>query len=218
MVMTRRAVVLLVILALLALPASAATGSSGGSSLQATLQPLIEARMKELRVPGAVVFVQVPGKGAWEATLGIGDLATKAPMRLDDHFRIASITKTFTGTAVLQLVDEGKLRLDDPVAAYQPEVPNGANITIRHLLNMTSGLYDYGDDKSFNEKIDAEPGKVWNPKDLLAIAFQHQPYFALGKGIHYSNTNYILLGLIIEQITGRPVEHVFHDRILGRSA
>ena len=156
MVMTRRAVVLLVILALLALPAGAAAGSSGGSSLQATLQPLIEAKMKELRVPGAVVFVQVPGKGTWEAALGIGDLATKAPMRLDDHFRIASITKTFTGTVILQLVDEGKLRLDDPVATYQPEVPNGANITIRHLLNMTSGLYDYGDDKGFNEKIDED--------------------------------------------------------------
>ena len=215
MVMIRRAVVLLVILAFLALPAGVAAGSSGGSSLQATLQPLIEAKMKELRVPGAVVFVQVPGKGTWEAALGIGDLATKAPMRLDDHFQIASITKTFTGTVILQLVDEGKLRLDDPVATYQPEVPNGANITIRHLLNMTSGLYDYGDDKGFNKKADAEPGKVWNPKDLLAIALQHPPYFAPGKGIHYSNTNYILLGLIIEQITGRPVEHVFHDRIFG---
>src|SRR5919205_721034 len=156
----RRAVLPLVILALLMLPASTAAGSSAGSSLQATLRPLIEAKMKELRVPGAVVFVQVPGKGTWDAALEIGNLATKAPMRLDDHFQIASITKTFTGTVILQLVDEDKLRLDDPVAAYQPEVPNGDNITIRHLLNMTSGLYDYGDDKGFNKKADAEPGKV----------------------------------------------------------
>ena len=70
-------------------------------------------------------------------------------MRLDDHFRIRSITKTFTGTVILQLVDEGKLKLDNPVAKYQPEVPNGANITVRELLNMTSGLFNYTEDKGF---------------------------------------------------------------------
>ena len=154
--------------------------------------------MKKLWVPGAVVLLQDRSEGTWKAALGTGDLASGTPMRLDDHFRIASITKTFTATVILQLVNEGKLRLDDPVAKYEPEVPNGGNVTIRELLNMTSGLYSYDEDKGFNETNDAEPGKVLDPKELLAIAFQHQPYFAPGKGYHYSNTNYILLGLSIE--------------------
>jgi D-alanyl-D-alanine carboxypeptidase len=113
----------------------------------------------------------------------------------------------------LQLVDEGKLRLDDPVGKYQPEVPNGANITIRQLLNMSSGLFNYSEDKSFNQTLDRDPGKVWNPKDLIAISFQHPPYFAPGQGWHYSNTNTVLLGMIIEQISGMPVEDVFQQRI-----
>jgi D-alanyl-D-alanine carboxypeptidase len=171
--------------------------------------------MKELRVPGAVIYVQVPDKGTWKAALGTGDLATKAPIRLDDHFRIGSITKTLTATVMLQLVDEGKLGLDDPVSKYQPEVPNGANITIRQLLDMSSGLFNYTEDKGLNQELDATPRKVFAPKELDAIAFKHQPYFAPGKGFHYSNTNYILLGQIIEQITGNPAEHEFQNRIFG---
>ncbi len=211
----RSLVAMLTIVILLVLPESAAASSSEESSLQTALQPLIEAKMKELRVPGAVIYVQAPGKGAWKAALGTGDLATKAPMRLDDHFRIGSITKTLTATVILQLVDERKLGLDDPVSKYQPEVPNGANITIHELLNMTSGLYNYAEDQGFIATSGAEPGKVWQPKDLLAIAFKHPPYFAPGKDYHYSNTNYILLGLMIEQITGKPVAQVFQNRIFA---
>jgi D-alanyl-D-alanine carboxypeptidase len=127
--------------------------------------------------------------------------------------RIASITKTFTATVILQLVDAGKLHLDDPVSKYQPEVPNGAHITIRELLNMTSGIFNYDEDRGFLHTWQADPGKVWNPQEELAIAFKHPPYFAPGKGFYYSNTNYILLGLIIEQITHQPVEEVFQQRI-----
>lgn len=112
-------------------------------------------------------------------------------------------------------MDERKLGLDDPVAKYQPEVPNGSNITIRQLLNMTSGLYNYAEDQGFIATSGAEPEKVWQPKDLLAIAFKHPPYFAPGKDYHYSNTNYILLGLMIEQITGEPVAQVFQNRIFA---
>ncbi len=131
-------------------------------------------------------------------------------MNVNSHMRIGSITKTFTATVILQLVDEGKLRLDDPVAKYLPQVPNGANITIRELLNMTSGLFNYSNDRGFNQ---TDPSKVWDPKDLVTIAFRHQPYFAPGQGLHYTNTNYILLGMLIEQITGMPVEKVFQQRI-----
>jgi D-alanyl-D-alanine carboxypeptidase len=179
----------------------------------ARLQPLLEARMQQLHIPGALIYVDDPGQGSWTTALGTSDLTTHAPMNVNSYMRIASITKTFTATAILQLVDQGKLRLDDPVSIYQPEVPNGKNITIRELLNMTSGLFSFDDDPAVFQTWQADPGKVWNPKEELAIAFKHPPYFAPGKGYHYSNTNCILLGLIIEQIAHQSVAEVFQQRI-----
>jgi D-alanyl-D-alanine carboxypeptidase len=178
-----------------------------------TLQPQIEEQVNDLRVPGAVVYVDVPGEGTWSTSFGTDDLATGTPMKPEDHFRVASNTKTFTGTVILQLVDEGKLGLDDPVSKYRPEVPNGENITIRQLLNMTSGLYNYAEDKDFNETLDTEPDKVWTPEEVDEIGLQNGPYFAPGEGFHYSNTNTVLLGLIVEQLTGRPLEQEFQERL-----
>src|SRR6266487_4356808 len=177
------------------------------------LQPLLVAKMQQLRIPGAIIYVDDPGQGSWITTLGTSDLATRAPMNVNSHMRIGSITKTFTATVILQLVDEGKLGLNDPVSKYFPEVPNGSNITIREVLNMTSGLFDYTEDEGLFKTVLAHPDKVWDPWELLTIAFQHPAYFAPGQSLHYSSTNYILLGLLIEQITHMPVEKVFQQRI-----
>lgn len=177
------------------------------------LQPKIEEQVNQLRIPGALVYVDVPGEGTWSTALGTGDLATGAPITPDDHFRIGSNTKTFTGTVILQLVDEGKLGLDDPVSEYQPEAPNGENITIRQLLNMSSGLYNYAEDKDFNETLDTQPDKVWTPEEVVEIGFQHEPYFSPGDGFHYSNTNTVLLGMIVEQLTSQPLEKEFQERL-----
>jgi D-alanyl-D-alanine carboxypeptidase len=182
----------------------------------AQLRPLLEAKMQELRIPGAIIYINYPGQGSWTTTFGTSNLETGAPMSINDHMRIGSITKTFTATVMLQLVEEGKLRLDDPVSKYFPQVPDGSNITIREVLNMTSGLFNYSEDEGFGQTLLAHPDKVWNPWELLAIAFKHPPYFAPGQGLHYSNTNYILLGLLIKKITCMPVEKVFQQRIFRR--
>jgi D-alanyl-D-alanine carboxypeptidase len=179
----------------------------------AKLKPLLEAKMQQLHTPGAIVYVDDPGQGTWTTTLGTSDLATRAPMNVNSYMHVGSITKTFTATVILQLAEEGKLRLDDPVSKYQPEVPNGANITLRELLNMTSGIFDFIEDKGFFQQLAANPTRVWNLKDVLAVAFKHPPNSAPGKEYYYSNTNYILLGMIIEQITHQPVEEVFQQRI-----
>lgn len=194
-------------------PPTQATPTVGGPAFAAKLQPLLLAKMKEQQTPGAIVFVDDPGQGSWTIALGTSNLATHAPMNVNSHMRIGSITKTMTATVILQLVDQGKLRLDDPVSTYQPEVPNGAHITIRELLNMTSGIFDYLEDTEFFHTMFTNPTKVWDLKDLLAIAFKHQPYFAPGRGWHYSSTNYILLGMIIEQLSHQRVEQVFQQRI-----
>jgi D-alanyl-D-alanine carboxypeptidase len=179
------------------------------------LRPQIEEKMTQLRIPGALVYVDVPGEGSWSQAFGTANLGDDTPITPDDHFRIGSNTKTFTGTVVLQLVDEGELGLDDPVSQYQPEVPNGENITIRQLLNMSSGLFNYSEDEAFNETLDAQPDKAWEPRELVEIGFEHQPYFSPGEGFHYSNTNTVLLGMIIEQLTGQPLEQAFQERIFG---
>jgi D-alanyl-D-alanine carboxypeptidase len=169
--------------------------------------------MTNLRVPGALVYVDVPGEGTWSQAFGTGNIEGDTPITPNDHFRIGSNTKTFTGTVVLQLVDEGRLGLDDPVSKYQPEVPNGENITIRQLLNMTSGLFSYTEDEDVNNTLDTEPQKAWEPEELVQIGFSYPPDFSPGDGFQYSNTNTVLLGMIIEQLTGQPLEQEFQDRI-----
>jgi D-alanyl-D-alanine carboxypeptidase len=211
----------LVVLCSLALSACVARAQSAAAlaptaepAYVAALRPKLEALMRKEHVPGAIFYVQDPGEGNWTATMGTADLASNAPIDVNSHMRVGSITKTLTATVMLQLAEAGKLHLDDAVAKYQPDVPNGAHITIRELLNMTSGLYNYSEDDGFGKTLLAQPAKVWQPDALLAIAFKHPPYFAPGVGFHYSNTNYILLGLIAEQLGGAPLAEQFQQRIL----
>jgi D-alanyl-D-alanine carboxypeptidase len=176
------------------------------------LRPLVEAKMTELGVPGAIVFVDAP-VCHWTATLGTGDVTKRRPMHLDDHVRIGSITKTFTGTVVLQLVDEGKIGLDDAISLHLSGVPNGNAITIRQILHMASGLFNYSEDLAFNQSLDTTPQRVWTPAELLALGLSKPPYFPPGTDFHYSNTNSVLLGLLVEKITGHTLGNEFRKRI-----
>jgi D-alanyl-D-alanine carboxypeptidase len=169
--------------------------------------------MRQHRVPGAIVGVVVPGQGSWMQAFGVADLKTGALMRTGDHTRIGSITKTFTGTVVLTLVDDRKLSLDDRLSGFQPEVQGASEITVRELLNMTSGLYNYSEDPGFNASLDSQPNRVWSPAELVAISGRHPPDFPPGQGWHYSNTNTILLGMIAEKVTGLPLGRLMQDRI-----
>ena len=159
-------------------------GSTAGSSAlkpidQAALQTLVDTTAKELLIPGAVVLLRTP-QGDFTATYGTTQLGTTSPPRADTHFRIASNTKTMTAAVIMQLAQEGKLSLDDPVSKYVPGVPNGDNITIAQLLEMRSGLYNYTNDPIISATIDTDPAKVWTPAELLAIAFAHPPNFPPG--------------------------------------
>lgn len=179
------------------------------------LQKQIPALMKANAIPGAVVLIRSPKRGNWSATFGTAEIGKQVPMSLADHFRIGSNTKTMTSTVILQLVQEGKLKLDDPIAKYRPDVPNGQNITIAQLSEMRSGLYSYSFDPGFNATLDQDPQKAWTPDELLAIAFSHPPDFAPGAQYEYSNTNIVLLGTVIEKITGMSASAAFQKRIFG---
>ena len=135
------------------------------------------------------------------------------PPTTTDHYRIGSLTKTMTATVILQLAQEGKLSLDDPISKYRPDVPNGDTITIAQLLDMRSGLYGYDLDPVFLRAVDADPKRIWSPDDLLAIGYSKPALFAPGTAYDYSNTNYVLLGLVMEQVTGKTASELFQERL-----
>jgi len=185
---------------------------SGRPDSLAALQPLVEQRMAEMAVPGAIVLVRTP-EVTWTEAFGTRELGVDDPVTTDDHFRIGSNTKTMTGTALLQLVDDGLVALDDPVSKYRPDVPNGDNITVAQLLDMRSGLKSYTTLESFNQTMDDDPSRAWDPEELLAIGLSEPVSFAPGTGWEYSNTNTVLAGLIVEQVTEEPLADVLAERI-----
>ena len=131
----------------------------------------VSAMAREMLVPAAVALVRSPA-GEVSTTYGTTTVGGRVPVSLADHVRIGSITKTWTGTVILQQAHEGKLSLDDPVSKFRPDVPGGDRITIAELLNMRSGLYNYTETRELNEISDSDPQKVWNPDELLALAYR----------------------------------------------
>ena len=212
------------LLAATALMALAACGSSETSQNQAQSESpsepayaadmvkALEAAMKDNAIPGLVVLVRSP-QGDWSTVLGTSEIGTDKPWTLADHFRIGSNTKTMTSTVILQLAQEGKLKLTDPVSKYVPGVRNGDTITIANLSEMRSGLYSYTADPEFNRTLDEQPKKAWQPAELLAIAAAHGVNAPPDIEFEYSNTNTVLLGLIIEKVTGMSASEAFKKRI-----
>jgi D-alanyl-D-alanine carboxypeptidase len=187
---------------------------SGSSALRASRPPTDPAVLQEqldgvveAGTVGVVGLVRTGGR-TWQGASGLGDLGAERPARAGDRFRVGSVTKSFVATLVLQLVGEGRLRLDDTLERRLPGlVPGGEQITVRELLNHTSGLYDYSDDLP-------EPPRRFRPQELVAIAAGHKPLFAPGTRFSYSNTNYILAGLVVERVTGWRLTDQLEQRIL----
>ncbi|PWI18392.1 peptidase [Streptomyces sp. Act143] len=201
-----------------ALAAPAFAAPRGGGDHAAT-RAAIEAAVKD-GVPGVTVTA-----GSWSATAGVGDLRTGAPRSPHDRYRVGSITKTFVATVLLQLEAEGRLSLDDTVEKWLPGVVrghghDGRRITLRQLLNHTSGIFNYTQDDGFAQAYFTKDGFFRHrydtraPQEMIAIAMSHRPDFAPGTAWHYSNTNYVLAGLVIEKVTGRPYGDEIRDRVI----
>ncbi|MDJ0382699.1 serine hydrolase domain-containing protein [Streptomyces sp. G-G2] len=183
-------------------------------AVAARLDAAVRQVMKETGVPGATVGLWAPGKGSYLRSFGVADKATRAPMTAGLHVRIGSETKTFTVTALLQLVDRKKVALDDTIGRYVKGVPNGDRITLRQLAGMRSGLFNYSLDPNFIKKLQADPEQPMTPQQLLDYAFKNPVQFEPGAKFDYSNTNLILLGLVVEKITGRPLHDVVQRDVL----
>lgn len=215
-IMPRRAGAALVIAAL----ASACSDSTvAGPSATRELQRVVDSLALAAHVPGVVVAVQRAGQAPTVVASGVADLATGRKLTAADRFRIGSLTKPMVATIVLQLADEGRLALDDPIARLLPGVLADADrITIRQLLNHTSGLPSYTDDTTFIAAIYADPARRWTPQELVSIARGMPRSFAPGAAGQwaYSNTNYILLGLVAEAAGGQPLATLLKTRVFDR--
>jgi len=210
-----KTVLALSVLAALLLPPQSALAADPpfAPATRAALDAALAKSFAATKAPGVVVGIWIPGEGTYIATRGVADVKTKATMRVDDNFRVGSITKTFTATALLILADEKKLGLDDPVSKYTPWVPKGESITLRMLADMTAGLHSYTEDDAWVKKAFSDFQRVWTPRELVDVGIASPPDFPPGKGWHYSNTNYVLLGMILQQVTGRKIQDVFADKI-----
>ena len=176
------------------------------------LQRIVKLLVRE-GAPGALAEVRTRTR-VRRAAAGVSQRQPRVALRARDRFRAASITKSFVATVVLELAAEGKLSLDDNIEHWLPSlVPNGATITLRELLNHTSGLFNYSEGAEWVETVLADPKRIWVPKELIALSAAHTPYFTAGTDWHYANTNYVLLGLVIEAATGRSVGDELRDRI-----
>jgi D-alanyl-D-alanine carboxypeptidase len=195
----------------------------------AAARPVTETRTPDLKadldalvaegVPGAILFVRGSQRTV-RAASGLADLAESRSMRPNDRFRIASLTKSYTATVVLQLVGEGKLRLGDSVERWLPGlVPNGAAVTVNHLLSHTSGLFDFEHDPRVIEPyLAGNFGHYWSPRQLVEMAVSHEPLFPPGETASavYSSTNYVIAGLIVEAVTGSTIGAELDRRIFRR--
>jgi D-alanyl-D-alanine carboxypeptidase len=202
------------VLALVLTLAGPAAAFGHSSPRQAALTTAIKRVQRQLSIPGAIVGVWQRGSAPYVKAFGIRDTATGRPMRTNLHMRIGSETKTFTGTAVLQLVDRGRVGLDDPIGKYLGGVPQGNEITIRELGEMRSGLPSYTENKDFLLAAAADPLRRWTPRQLLAYSFSQPLLFAPGTSYHYSNTNTVLLGLVVEKVSHQPLATYIERHIL----
>ena len=208
---------LLVCLAAAALVAAAAPAkpqaTTGGqtAAVQNDLDALVAAG-----APGAILLIR-NGNHTTRLTAGLAEVPHQRPMRPAHHFKVASVTKSYTATVVLQLVAEDKLGLSDSIESRLPKlVPNGKRITIRQLLNHTSGLFDFENDAQILKPYYAgELDHYWSMRHLVERAVTHKPLFAPGARHSYSNTNYVVAALIVQAVTGRSIGTELNARIFG---
>lgn len=177
--------------------------------LEQKLQNALEKGIKKYDVEGVSAAIIFPDKKKWIGTSGIShDTITIKP---DMVFAIGSITKNFVATLALKLVEEGKLSLDDPLLKWLPEYPHvNSEITIRQILNHTSGIYMFWSNQQIWDDLKKDRAKVWAPEEVLT--YIKEPYFEPGEGYRYSNTNYLLMAMIMEKVTGKRLSVQFKER------
>ncbi|HEV2802294.1 MAG TPA: serine hydrolase domain-containing protein [Pyrinomonadaceae bacterium] len=190
----------------------------------AALREKLQAKLDELhrngKFPGATLGVALSDGRSFGLATGFSDREAKTPMKPSNLMLQGSVGKTYAAALALQLVKEGKINLDDKIEKHlgrEPwfaRLPNAKDITVRMLMNHTSGLVRYEFKDQFTKDLTANVDKVWKPQELIAYIFETKAPFEAGKGWDYSDTNYIVLGMIIEKVTGKRYYDLVGKRIL----
>jgi D-alanyl-D-alanine carboxypeptidase len=191
-------------------PGAAALPAPDTAGLAAVLRSVVARG-----APGALARIDDHGR-SYRVTRGVADRATGRAISAGDRFRIGSVTKTFTTVVLLQLADEGRLRLDAPVNRYLPGLLPDDRITVRHVLGHRSGLYDYSNDM-FAASVpgfEAVRNKVFTYRQLVALSLKKPRTNAPGAAYAYSNTNFVVAGLLVEKLTGQPVGTAYRNRLV----
>lgn len=169
-------------------------------------------------LPGITALIR-DGQGLWVGAAGQADISEQVDMAPCTVSKAASLTKTFVGTLALKLVSEGKFSLDDPLSKWLPakvidQVNNAGSCTVRQLMNHTTGIADVIDDNNFYLSVLNDPAREWTEAELIEFVYGDAPGFAPGQGISYSNTNFLLLAMVIEAATGRDHADLMREKIL----
>src|SRR5215217_5195029 len=204
----RKTILCFVVCLLAAIAVHAQTRVANTAALKAELQTKLDEWHKAGSFPGATLGVVLANGESFALAVGYSDRDARTPMRPNDRMLAGSVGKTFAAATALQLIKEGKIGLDDKIEKYLggeqwfSRLPNAKDITVRQLMNHTSGLVRYEFKEQFTKDLTANPEKVWKPAELVAYLLDEKPPFEAGKGWDYSDTNYIVLGMIIEKVTG----------------
>lgn len=216
----RKIITFFVVCLLFTVIVQAQTGAANKSALETALQLKLDDWHKAGSFPGASVGVVLANGESFGLAVGFSDRQTKTPMKPNDRMLAGSVGKTFAAATALQLIKEGKIGLDDKIEKHlgrEPwfaRLPNAKAITVRHLMNHSSGLVRYEFKEQFTKDLTANPEKVWKPAELVAYLLDEKPPFEAGQGWDYSDTNYIVLGMIIEKVTGRKFYDEANRRLL----
>lgn len=198
------------------------TTAPNTAALKTALQNKLDEWHKAGQFPGATLGVVLPNGESFALAVGYSDRDAKTPMKPNDRMLAGSVGKTFAAATALQLVKEGKLGLDDKIEKYlgsEPwfaRLPNAKDITVRQLMNHTSGLVRYEFKDTFTKDLTANPEKVWKPAELVSYLLDEKAPFEAGKGWDYSDTNYIVLGMIIEKVAGKKFYDEANRRLIKR--
>ena len=188
----------------------------GVASATPMLRAALDARLESIRatygLPGVSAAIRFADGSTWIGTAGLADVATARPVTADTEFALASVSKTFTAALILGLVEDGRIRLDAKVGSYLPHLAIDPAITVRQLLDHTSGMPDFFADPRIDKALRAHPDHRWAAVDSLR--YVGKPVFKPGAGWRYSNTNYLVLGLLAETVGRAPVADQVRDRFL----
>lgn len=195
-------------------PAPGAEANTGGQSAEVAqrLKQALDQQRTSRAIPGMAAAVIFPDGSMWSAGSGYAKLGASVRSTNATPYVVGSISKTFIAAAIMQLDDEGALSVDDRLSTWLPDYPRAADMSLRQLLAHTAGVFNYFEHSSYSRKVfNTMKTHLWTPGEILT-QFVSAPYFAPGAGFRYSNTGFILLGLVIQEVTGKALDDVLRER------